>query len=179
MKTLSILLVKHVLIVFWFACYSSFSQVEEVVADNGKKYKIYSSLVDANKVNPDSVEGIELGSNNFKDFPKEVLKFKNLKYLSICSYRWTHYRDSLSAEQIRINDSIERKDDKYVDYKPNRIKNIPKGLRKLKKLEMIDFSTAYIGDMFKIAHQLYKYAPQAERIPDYKIMLLEKESEKL
>jgi Leucine-rich repeat (LRR) protein len=177
MQTLNILLRRSVLALFCSLNLLASAQRIETEAFNGKKYLVYTSLIDANKVHPDSVLGLVLCSNNFKDFPKEILKFKNLKYLNICSSRWTRYRDSLSAEQIRINDSIERKDDITIDYKPNYINKIPKGLRKLKKLEMIDFSSAYVSN--NVAYQLFKYAPQALCIPDYKIMLLEKESEKL
>ena len=134
---------------------------------NGKTYKVYSSLAAAFKVHPDSVEGLVLGSNDFGDFPTEILRFKNLKYLNICSYKWSNFKDSLSKEQIRINDSLETKRNRIIYYKPNHIKTIPKAIKKLKKIELVDFSTALVSK--KVSYQLYKYLPNAARLPDYEI----------
>jgi hypothetical protein len=160
------------LIVFSFFDTNCYSQTVLTEAYNGKEYRVYTSLSDANKVNRDSVEGLVLCSNGFLDFPREILKFKNLKYLNICSESWRHHKDSLTDKQIKINDSIEIVKVIEIDFKPNHIKSIPKKMKKMKKLEMIDFSTVYFTNknMMKVAHQLYQYFPKATRLPSYETM---------
>lgn len=159
---------------FFFIVFSFFSFLNGIYcqvlteAFNGKQYRVFTSLSEAHKVNPDSVEGLVLCSNNFKDFPVEVLKFKNLKYLNICSYSWHNVLDSLTSEQRHIYDSVERRrpNDCMFRFKPNIIRHIPKEIKKLKKLEMVDFSSADISR--NAGMQLIKYLPNATTLPSKK-----------
>lgn len=153
------------------------AQVIETTALNNKTYKVYTSLLEASNVNPNSVEGLVLCSNGFNDFPKEILKFKNLKYLNLCNYSWKHFKDSLSTEEIFKYDSIQKQSGVDIIFRPNYIQTIPRGLKKLKKLEIVDFSAIQVSDVAK--RKMLKYLPkETERYPDYRILKTMRKEEK-
>lgn len=144
-----------------------FSQVR-IVSWKDKTYKAYVNLSSVSKLNPDSIEGLILIGNDFNDFPKEVLRFKNLRYLEIDSYRWSEVLDSLTAEQkaeyyrIKANSPEGFLIQKF--YKPNRVRRIPKKIKSLKKLEVVDLSGVIIKDKRRFV-KIYKYLPNVEIIP--------------
>lgn len=127
----------------------------------------------ANKVPPDSVKGLILISNNFKDFPKEIFRFKNLQYIEIGTYLWGQVLDSLTPKQRKKYIKLEKKVCdrctvmKY--YKPNIIKNIPKEIVDLKQLEVIDCMGTLIKSPCEFK-KIYDFLPnQVSIIPDIKL----------
>lgn len=165
------------LIAFCLATIDYNAQTVETKALNNKKYKVYTSLSEALKVNPDSVEGLVLCSYEFKDFPTEILKFKKLKYLNIWTYSWEDFKDPLLVKEIAKYDSIRQKNRGIIENKPDYINSIPKGIKKLKDLEIVDFSGAQVSD--KAKKRMLKYLPEnTERYPDYRILKKMKELEK-
>ncbi len=154
------------LALLFFMCPTYYSQ--KTVQYREKQYAVYCSLIEANKVHPDSVYGLELTSNGFKDFPREILKFKNLKYLEIGSYYWYSVLDSLTSQERKEFDSLEADtcDRCMVNkfFKANIIYSFPKGIKDLKKLEFCDFSTADIRNWRKFK-RIYRYLPHTRIIP--------------
>jgi len=145
-----------------------FAQTKKMIAFNGKQYNVYTDLPSAMKANPDSVEGLSLCSNGFKDFPVEILRFKKLKFLEICNFASKELKDILSKPL-----GIQKNSGKLEYENENLILNIPKGIKKLTALELVDFSSVRISR--KAIHRLYKFLPKAERLPDYKLQkILEK-----
>lgn len=136
-----------------------------------KSYVVYTGFPAANKVPVDSVQGLSLMSNNFKDFPKEVLRYKNLKYLEIGTYYYSEVLDSLDKNQLKKYEYYKKKYSvrgMYTmmgKYKTNKIKNIPKEIQKLNKLEVVDFMTARIYSKKKF-RKIYSYLPNTEILPD-------------
>ncbi len=47
--------------------------------------KVFYSLADAAKADPDSVLYLHLGNNGIKKFPMEILRYKNLRLLDLCN----------------------------------------------------------------------------------------------
>ena len=143
----------------------------KVVSWGDKKYTAYTSFAAANKVPSDSVEGLSLMSNNFKDFPKEVLKYKNLKYLEIGNYYYSEVLDSLNKRQLKkyeyykIKYSVKGMYTVMGHYKTNKIKNIPKEIQTLNKLEVVDFMTARVYSKKKF-QKIYIYLPNTDILPD-------------
>ena len=119
-----------------------FCQTEQIRLRNGKIYRVYMSLEDANKVNPDSVFGMELKSKGLNDFPIEILKFKNLKILDLSSYDWLSAPYLLNKRQKRKLVKLQEKslEPNTPCIKPNTIRNIPEGVKDLNHLEYLDLT---------------------------------------
>lgn len=139
-----------------------------VVNIGGKEYKAYMSFESANKVHPDSVEGLYLLSNGFKDFPKDILKYKNIRYLKFGAYTWDEVKDSLSKKQLLEYEKIKEKYPLSYSvrkfYKRNQIKHIPKEIKELKQLEIVDMLSAEIKNKRKFM-KIYEYLPNASITP--------------
>lgn len=147
----------------------TFSQVQkETIECYGKKYLVYLNFPDTSIVNTDSVFGLKLKGNNFKNFPKEVFKYKNLKYLEISNYLWSDVLDSLTLKEKEEFYRIKEKTpDGYLIlkyYKTNYIRNIPKEIKSLKYLEFIDLTGAIIKNKRKF-NKIYTYLPNVIILP--------------
>ncbi len=153
-------------IVLLYLCPSFHSQ--KIMQYGEKKYVVYWSLAEASNVHPDSVQGLHLYSNAFNDFPKDILKFKNLKYLEIGSYMWANVLDSLTPKQRKKYNKLKRKTCDgcavWRYYKPNIIRSIPKEIKNLKKLEHCNFVTADIRSWQRYV-KIFKYLPNAYILP--------------
>ncbi|MFN7910299.1 MAG: hypothetical protein ACK5QC_00645 [Bacteroidota bacterium] len=129
----------------------------------------FKSIALATKVNPDSVFGLDLVSQQLKDFPKEILKFRNLRYLNIDSYNWSSVLDSLTSEERKLYQELKSKTcDKcgvMKFYKSSIIKSIPKGISNLKKLEYVNFGEGVRLLNIKQFKKIYSYLPQTLIFP--------------
>lgn len=129
----------------------------------------YTSLIVANKVNPDSVIGLDLTSQGFQDFPREILKFRNLQYLNIDSYNWGQVLDSLTDLQRELYYQLkEQACDRcgvMKFYKGSTIKTIPRRLKKLSKLEYVSFGEGVRISNKRKFKKIYKYLPDATIYP--------------
>lgn len=161
---------KYCLLIIVLICKFGFCQTKTVHWGD-KSYLVYTSFAAANKAPIDSVQGLSLMSNNFKDFPKEVLKFKNLKYLEIGTYYYSEVLDSLDKNQLKkyeyykIKYSVLEMHTVMGKYKTNSIKKIPKEIQTLNKLEVVDFMTARIYSKKKF-QKIYSYLPNTDILPD-------------
>lgn len=128
-------------------------------------------MVEVNKQNPDSVKDLIFISAGFKDFPGEIFKFKNLKFLLFECYVWGEKNDSLN-----ISDSLSAEGKKkylsnktaydsllFECYKPSTIKRLPGKLKKIKHLEVLDAEACII----KNKAQFYKVAQRLKRCKVY------------
>jgi hypothetical protein len=168
-------LIKHKLLKVvtrnWLALFlliSAPSYSQQIVEYRGKKYEVYRTLMEANKVHPDSVEGLWLISNGYKDFPRELLKFKNLRYLEISSYYWYEVLDSLTPRQRKKYYKLEKETcDRYMIYrfyKPNTIVSFPKEISELNKLEVCFFVNTPIRSWKKYI-KIFDYLPNTHILP--------------
>lgn len=99
--------------------------------------KRYSSLKQALKINPDSVFYLDLRNQDLKEFPREILLFKNLKYLDLKSISRLEYVDSLPQEErIKRKEAIKKNPDLAygIMFKSNKIAEFPDEITELKKL---------------------------------------------
>jgi Leucine-rich repeat (LRR) protein len=135
---------------------------------------LFKNLNTALTTNPDSVFELSLGNSNLREFPIEILGFKNLIYLSF---------EDLNIVDIRYNDSMQLsvKDRKLASklfYKHhfgksripdeenfpirnrNKIKNIPDSISTLTKLEFLHFSKHQISRRQK--KKLRRLLPKCE-----------------
>lgn len=136
--------------------------------DSTKRIYAYTSLQAALKVNPDSVQGLIIMSSGCKDFPQEILKFRNLRYLRFGAYYWSDVLDSLTWWQKKRYYRMQKKSfDGFVakKYKLNEVRTIPEGIKNLKKLEFVTF---YEGTRIlrpKEFIKIYHYLPNAKIFP--------------
>lgn len=154
-------------IVFLSAC--SFGQ-DSINVKKGSFGNLNSALT----VDSDSVFELNLGNSNLREFPIDILSFKNLIYLSF---------EDLNIVDIRYNDSMQLsvKDRKLASklfYKHhfgksripdeenfpirnrNKIKHIPDSISTLTKLEFLHFSKHQISRRQK--KKLRKLLPNCE-----------------
>src|ERR1035437_6479471 len=125
-------------------------------ADSLKKYysygktvrNVYYSFEEADKVPVDSVLGLILKSKEFKKFPKEIVKYKNLQILDLSSLVWDEVYDSLmTKKEKKYVDRMRKKMGLYYvprSYKPNVLYDIPQEIFTFKKLKYFDWDGAYI-----------------------------------
>jgi hypothetical protein len=66
--------------IFLLLCSLLYGQETKLSED---KLRIFTSISEAKKVNPDSVFAIQLGNNGLKEFPKEILEFRNLELVDL------------------------------------------------------------------------------------------------
>lgn len=134
------------------------------------KLEAYTSLNSANKTNPDSVFGLDLTSQGLLDFPKQILKFKNLKYLNISSYNWSEVLDSLTETQKNLYFQLKQNACEGCGvmrfYKPSTVTNIPKKIKKLNRLEYVNFGEGVSIKNLKKFKKIYKYLPNCLIYPN-------------
>lgn len=157
-----------VLIFFTSKLFAQYDTILKV--DSGKYIRVFVTLKNARKVNPDSVFGLWLPCEGLKKLPKEILRYKNLEFLSFVKSDWSVpiiYNKILPSRLKKKRKRLERKmlksitgnhwslDIKNFDYKPNKIRRLPDSIGKLKKLKYleifdIDFDYDYLPNLQKI-----------------------------
>jgi len=152
-----------------FLTKSSQCQQKEVLFQN-KTYRVYTNLEDALKVNPDSVFGIELRSMGLKDFPVEILKFKNIEFIDLSCFYWYQVPEKLSTKQrIVLESALKRRGSELENvYNQNHIKKIPTEITKLKRLEVINITLCDIK--LKTVKKLSDLIPKTIIIPSYETL---------
>jgi hypothetical protein len=144
------------------------SQNNRNIDEKYRYYERYVRLDEARTMNPDSVLYLDIGSMGLKEFPNEVLKYKNLKELSLTNFT------ELTACKIGVMDSancvsIIKKDNELKKrfgiaydegmpmdeklYKPNEILKIPEKIKELKYLKLISVINCW---PIKISNQMPK-----------------------
>jgi len=157
-----------------FFFYSSFSQKEKIISFQGKEYRVFTSLGDVENINPDSVLGLAIRYEKFNDFPIEIIKFKNIRFIDLnpCDQSEANKMGILSLKQKQIYDSLN------IVYKnrgwdgpmhKNKIKHIPKEISQLTKLETINIYSVEIKRrevkrLTKLLPNTYIYFPGFENI---------------
>lgn len=129
----------------------------------------YESLENASKVNPDSVKCLLLVGFKFDDFPREILKFKNLRYLEIGANYRVKYKQNYSVEFCRKLDSLFKEGklspNEYTEfYDYPIIKKIPKEIKDLKFLEYVYMKDVKIKNFNKY-RKIYEYLPNTNITP--------------
>ena len=130
------------------------SQTRTVSTLYCKDYEVYFDLNEANKADPEKVEGLYVECNKIDSIGNQVAKFKNLKYLYIgkCYMSWS--LDSKDRAYVRrrneIGDSISyaRAEREHYSVQPcscwdsllseNHIKFASKEFYELEKLEFVE-----------------------------------------
>jgi Leucine-rich repeat (LRR) protein len=162
-------MLKYKLIYFLIAIVNMLVAQTKTVEYKNKLYHAYLGFSNADKVPADSVKALILRSNNFKDFPKEIFKYKNLQYLEIGTYSWGLVLDSLTPKQKKEYEKLKEKAcdrcgvNKY--YKTNYLYRIPKEINQLKHLEVLDISGAHLKDPCGI-YKDYEMLSDIEVIPN-------------
>jgi hypothetical protein len=138
---------------------------------NAKKYNfhIYDNLDDVKDISPDSVFGLSLNCNGYKKFPKELLKFNNLKFLDLSS--------RIKKDVVFLLSENERKKvltEKYSleKYNPNHVFDFPEEIAQLKQLKELILDVAYMDNNFKdsvIIIRLQKLLPNTEVDPNMEV----------
>lgn len=163
-----------------FTSYFSFGQKRVFTDNNGNTQIIYMSLDEANKVNPDSVLYLELMSKGYKDFPQEILKFKNLETLDLGTLHYLDVPEQLNRRQLRKLNRLKKKcncdEPSTPVYKPNYIKNVPKDISKLTKLRFINLDGVHFN--YKLLDDFEKLLPHTKTNPDKELIRIVKELEK-
>lgn len=112
--------------------------------DNSKLRQLPNNL-------PSDMENISLAENKFREFPSELMKFSNLKYVnlsknnisgvnvgfgSLKKLKWLDLSDNKIKE---LGDGIsEATSLEYLNLSDNRLKEVPIGLIKLKSLKILN-----------------------------------------
>ncbi len=132
----------------------SYSQIARIGLNN---HIVYYSLKDAEQVNPDSVFVLDLGNNGINQFPMNILKFKNLWYLTL-KYRnigeiYEATPSLLSKKEtdevieiFKIHPKVRTDvDGLFPTYNKNMINNVPIEITLLKKLEALYFDIRFFS----------------------------------
>lgn len=107
-------------------CSASFSQ-EVVLEDIMFSDNWFSDLEEAKKT-PNTVFYLDLSMQKLKEFPSEILEFKNLKRLLVPVNYWPSIPDEIST--LRDLQIIDLSSNYYLN-------QLPQGLEKLPRLERI------------------------------------------
>ncbi len=103
-------------------------------------YLAFGNLKVAKKTNADSVPGLHLCCAGLKTFPLEVLKYKNIKYISFKSSYIDDvdvYLSLTEAEKQNYQKNMKSGKGMHYLYKPNADFAIPKEISQLTKLEVL------------------------------------------
>ena len=145
--------------------------ISGIVADHGR----FKNLKAALRAEPDSVYLIFLGNSNLNEFPKEILRFRNLEAINFIDFNIIEiYRND--TLQLTLEDrSLARKISKkhglgnrlpdivwpnYPVRNKNKIKHIPDEIVTLTKLSSIYFSKHQISRRQK--KKLHRLLPNCE-----------------
>lgn len=142
----------------------------------GKEYNVCTSLAYAEKLNPDSVKGFSLQSKGYRDFPKEVLKYKNITVLDLSSKQLDEMVEYLNRSEKKVYKKRKQNGGSQFGYplfRPNRVITVPEEIIKLKKLKLIHLMDMYVTvDAIK---RIEKLLPNCEVVPSSKDLESEKE----
>jgi hypothetical protein len=157
--------------VFFTLSLNLFSQ-KDTIFHYQKLYKVFFHLSQAKKAHPDSVIGLYLCCENLKAFPKEILKYKNLKYLSFEA-------EETSAKIVQKNFSLKEKQEysqrkkmsqlswvNFPYYNSNNKITIPDEIGSLKNLEVLRLGL--LDDTMSTYHyikKLERLLPKTQIIP--------------
>jgi len=153
-----------------------FCQTELVHGNNGRVYKVYTSLNSADSVNSDSVFAISL-TGKFVDIPKHILRYKNLKYLYLGSTisikdkpkkkltKKMKEKQKLDSIISRYSSCTKTTSDKPKYNECYVIKDIPEWIGQLKNLEEVFLMTAKIKNINNYK-KIFNYLPNVYIRPD-------------
>lgn len=140
------------LLIFTF-CLSGFLPAQNQLLDSVSLalYNEFTNLKEALQ-QPDQVVKLSLRKQGLKEFPKEVLKLKNLQYLDLSKNKIESLPDSIvQLKQLQVlivskndlmalpNNIGELSNLRYFKAGQNKIARIPFSFGKLSKLEYLDF----------------------------------------
>ncbi|MCA6437409.1 MAG: hypothetical protein IM600_03760 [Bacteroidetes bacterium] len=114
----------------------------------GAEYDVCTSFAYAEQFNPDSVKGFCLQSKGYKDFPKEVLKYKNIIVLDLSSKHLDEMVEYLNSSERKAYEKRLRNGGKQFGYplfRANSVVTIPDEIINLKKLKVIHLMDMYVS----------------------------------
>lgn len=139
-----------------------------------QKYKchLYLSIEEGQK-EPLNVKCLDLKSQGFKEFPKEILNFQNLEFLDLSAHdRSALYSERLKAREIKEqykkehpNSIIDEATLLIGQYNPNKITKIPSDIRLLTKLKWLDVSDTDLSK--KEVKRLKQLLPNCQVVSDF------------
>lgn len=145
----------------------------------GNEYDVCSSLAYAETLNPDSVKGFSLESKGYKDFPKEVLKYKNIIVLDLSSKKLDEMIEYLNRSERRAYRKRRKHGgDKfgYPLFRPNAVLTVPDEIANLKQLKLIHLMDMYVTiDAIK---KIERLLPNVVVVPSSKDIEMEEELQK-
>lgn len=114
----------------------------------GAEYDVCTSFAYAEQLNPDSVKGFCLQSKGYKDFPKEILKYKNIIVLDLSSKHLDEMVEYLNRSEKKAYKKRKQNGGKQFGYplfRPNTVLTIPEDITSLKKLKVIHLVDMYVS----------------------------------
>lgn len=154
-----------VLFIVFFPMGDLYSQ-EVKIKLAGKEFDVCTSFAYAEQLNPDSVKGFSLRSKAYKDFPKEILKYKNIIILDLSSKKLDEMVEYLNRSEKKVYEKRKKNGGAkfgYPLFRPNSVLTIPDEIVNLKKLKLIHLMDMYVTiDAIK---KIEKLLPDCEVIP--------------
>ena len=152
---------------------------ETKITLNGKVYDVCTSLEYAEHLHPDSIKGFSLQSKGYKDFPKEVLKYKNIVVLDLSSKKLDEMIEYLNRSERRAYGKRKKHGgDKfgYPLFRPNTVLTVPDEIANLKQLKLIHLMDMYIT--IDAIRKIESLLPDVVVIPSSKDLEMKEELEK-
>lgn len=141
----------------------------------GKEYDVCTSFAYAEQLNTDSVKGFSLQSKGYKDFPKEVLKYKNIVVLDLSSKKLDEMVEYLNRSEKKVYEKRKKNGGAkfgYPLFRPNTVLTVPDEIVNLKKLKLIHLMDMDVTiDAIK---KIEKLLPNCEVVPSSKDLENEK-----
>ena len=121
----------------------------------GKYYDVCTSFATAKLYNKDSVKGFSLQSKGYKDFPMEILKYKNIRVIDLSSKGLDEMIEYLNYSERKVYNKRKKNGGDlfgYPRFRPNTLLTIPNEIVDLKKLEIIylDYTCVTLEEIKKI-----------------------------
>ena len=170
---------KNITIIICLILFQKLYSQEYSFSIKGITYTFCTSLTCAKQNNPDSVKGLVLQSRGYKDFPIEVLKYKNIEILDFSSKKLDEMFEYLNRKERKIFNKRKKHGGEnfgYPDFRINRILTIPDEIASLQKLKLINLMDTYTTiDAIK---KLERLLPNCEIMPSSKFMEDEEQQRK-
>ena len=129
---------KKLIFLFFLITFSSHAQDALLDSVALSIYEEYDNLDSARK-HPDDVVKLVLRKKKLKDFPSQILKFKNLQYLDLSKNEISRIPYSFGdLENLEI-----------ADLWSNNLDSFPETLKKLPKLKMMDLRNILIPQIWQ------------------------------
>ena len=140
--------IKNIIILICFVITEQIYSQEIKIKLAGYEYDVCTSFAYAEQLNPDSVKGFSLQSKGYRDFPKEVLKYKNIVVLDLSSKHLDEMVEYLNRSEERAYKKRKQNGGRQFGFplfRPNSVITIPDEIVNLKKIKLIHLMDMYVN----------------------------------